>query len=352
MYADRSELAQEWRNFAAQQCHGYSPLYEAFALAVAGAPDVLDLTLEAPLAGRQPNVLLAAVQDLRLRGKGELDAGDPGEAFCRFVRAHRSEVAALLAHRRTNTNECGRSAVLVPALRWAADRIGAPIALLDVGTSAGINLHLDRFLLDYGAGRRTGPSDAAVRIGCTLVGDPPITAEAPPIAARLGLDQAPVDLADPDEARWLLACVWPDTGRLDRTRAAIDVARADPVELVRGDVVDDVAGAAGKLPDDLPLCVMTSWVLAYLPRRRRAAFVDELRALSRQRPVAWISAEGPGVVDGLPPIPEVDEAFAGGIEPSVLAGTIFLDGDRDSHVLGRCHPHGTWLQWTAAGTPS
>lgn len=351
----RAALRSTWLRFGREQCQGYSPLYASISDAVAGDDAVLDLVLTAPPPGRQPNVLLAAAHDLVLRGTphplaaiygGGGGEGDAGAAFCDLVLTHRDEISQLLAVRRTNTNECGRSAVLVPALRWTVARVGEPIVLLDAGTSAGVNLHLDRYLLDYGARGTTGPADAAVRIECDVVGGALIAPRAPDIAARIGLDRAPVDLRSDDELRWLLACVWPDTGRMARTRAALALTRDDPPEIVRGDLVDDLQATANRLPRDLPLCVTTTWVLAYLPRPRHADFVGHLRSLARRRPVAWISAEGPGVVASLPDAPAAERV---GIEPSVLAVSLF-DGDReDVQVLGRCHPHGSWLEWTAPG---
>ena len=348
----RAELAARWRRFGQQECRGYSPLYERVCEAVAGDDDVLDLVLDAPPPGRQPNVLLAAVHDLVLRGLDHplaavYDTGaapaDAGRLFCEVVHHHRREVASLLATRRTNTNECGRSAVLVPALRWFADQVDRPLALLDAGASAGLNLHLDRYLLDYGDAGTTGPSDAPVRIPCELTGPAPIAADAPEVVARVGLDRAPVDLEDAAEVRWLLACVWPDTGRLPRTRAAIDLARRHRVPVVRGDVATALPAAAALLPGDAALAVTTSWVMAYVRREDHGRVVDALAGLSARRPVAWISAEAPGV---LADVAATDDRGHGGVTRSVLAAMLFDEGARTSvHVLGRCHPHGATLEW-------
>jgi hypothetical protein len=360
---ERARIVRWWQEFAVEQCRGYSPLYERICTAVADDDRVLDLVEAAPPFGQQPNVLLAAVHDLVLQGVehpladvyAAAAAGDhhpredeAGALFCDLVHAHEPAVRATLAFRRTNTNECGRSAVLVPGLRWLADHLGEPIALLDVGTSAGLNLHLDRYRLNYTDGRATGPADSPVAVACALIGDgrPPIADEAPAIAGRAGLDRAPVDLTDPAEERWMLACVWPDTGRLDRTRAAIRLAREHPVDVVAGDAVDDLPAAVGRLPGGVPLVVTTSWVLAYLRRTDRRRFVDALAALSTDRPVAWLSAEGPGVVEGLPDPPPRQAGAPTGVEPSLLAAFRFEGGRvSDRTLLARCHPHGSELEW-------
>jgi hypothetical protein len=183
-----------------------------------------------------------------------------------------------------------------------------------------------------------------VRIECTVIaGDPPIAPTLPPVAARVGLDLDPVDLRDDEQARWQLACAWPDTGRLERTRAAHREARLTPITIIEGDAVADVGAAIAVLPDDAMATVTTTWALAYLPRADRPKFVDALAEASRQRPVSWISAEGQGVVGLIPSdsAPTDDR----GVEASVLGLVTFRDGEPDAELLGYVHPHGSSLDW-------
>ena len=352
---ERAKVAQWWTNFGETQCRGYSPLYERICHAVAENAEVIDLVREAPFFGQQPNVLLAAVHDLVLRGidhplaavyAGVSSSDEVGALFCDLALREREEVSALLSFRRTNTNECGRSAVMVPALRWAATHVGEPISFLDAGASAGLNLNLDRYRLDYGPAGATGPAGASVEIACRVVGPAPIEPSAPEIVDRVGLDQSPVDLDDEAEVRWLLACTWPDTGRLERTRSAIALARQTRHPVVRGDLVADIGAAVDRLDALTPLCVTTTWVVAYLRREARAAFVERLAELSADRPVVWIRAEAPGFIDERPE--EADLSLFDGVEPSVLGATVFNGGATDvTAVLGACHPHGSVLHWLA-----
>jgi hypothetical protein len=277
---------------------------------------------------------------------GESDA-DPGPLFVDLCLAQRAEILELLATRHTNTNEVGRSAVLGPALTEVAARLGAPIGLVDVGASAGLNLFCDRYRLDYGAAGATGPADAAVRVECEVLGgEPPIAPMLPEIVERTGLDLDPVDVRDPDATRWLLACVWPDTGRLPRTRRALEEARKDPPRLVAGDAVDGVTELVLGLPVGVTPVVTTTWMLAYLPRARRVAFADALADASRERPVAWINAEGAGVVERFAALsPPID---AQGTEASVLGLLTFRGGELDgTELLGFAHQHGSSIDWRA-----
>jgi hypothetical protein len=256
----RDDLAALWIRFADTSCAGYSPLYDRICRAVAGDAALLELIDEAPTRGHQPNVLLGAVHHLLLGGLDHplaavyagTSPADPGPLFVDLCLAHRGQVLSLLATRHTNTNEVGRSAVIGPALTAVAGRLGAPLGLVDVGCSAGLNLRCDHYRLDYGSAGVTGPPDATVRIECAVTGgEPPIAPRLPPIGARVGIDRQPVDLTDDDAYRWLLACVWPDTGRLPRTRRALDALRNSPPHVVAGDAVDTVSDVVLGLEGDV-----------------------------------------------------------------------------------------------------
>jgi hypothetical protein len=347
-----SELGRIWEWFADTSCKGYSPLYDRICRVVAHDDWVLALVQEAPPPAHQPNVLLGVVHYLLLAGldhplgavyAGESDA-DPGPLFVDVCLTHRAEVLALMETRRTQTNECGRSAVIGPALTWVAHQFGAPLALLDVGASAGLNLACDRYRLDYGEHGATGPLDAPVRISCMVRGGiPPIAPALPEIVARLGLDRSPIDLTDEKDARWMLGCIWPDTGRLERTSAAIREAQLHPPTIRTGDMVDDLRATIDELPAGALVCVTTTWALAYLQRDGREQFAAQLAAAGRERPVVWISGETPGIVSALAdrkPPPDLDD-----IEPSLL-GAIHYDGDTaDATALAWVHPHGAAIDW-------
>jgi len=348
------DLGRLWEWFAHGQFQGYSPLYERIALAVAHDREVLELVREAPPDAHLPPALLGAVHYLLLDGLehplAEVYAGrsddDPAPLFSHLCRTHRDEVAALLAARTVQTNECGRSAVIGPALTWIASEMDGPLALVDVGASAGLNLLCDRYRLDYGQLGTTGPTGSPVEIRCrVLAGAPPIAERLPSLVARVGIDRTPVNLADPDDARWLLACVWPDTGRLERTAAAIRLAQENLPPLVAGDANDALGGVLDVLPAAAVAVVLTTWAFAYLSIEDRQRFVNLLETQSFHRPIAWLSADGLGVV----------EAFAGQAGPdhdpevSSVLGAVMLDrGVRREQLLGYVHQHGASMDWQAS----
>ena len=349
----KERLSQIWRDFGANECGAYSPLYAAICRSVADDPDLLALTAAAPPAGQQPNVLLAAVHYLVLSGLAhplaEIYAGraDPGPApalFRDLCLAHRPTVSRILGTRHTQTNEPGRAALLAVGLAAAADPLGEPVGLLDAGCSAGLNLLIDRYRFDYGPAGRLGPAGSPVQISCALRGAP-APARLPVIAARLGLDRAPVDVTQADDARWLLACVWPDTGRLARTAAAIELARRHPPPVRSGDMVTDLDAALETFDPGLPVVVVTTSACWYLSVPRRQAFLAVLARRARRQRLAWLSVDTAGVVDLGP----VRPAPAGtGPATSVMGLVTFESGPPAGRALAWCHAHGAWLDWLAA----
>jgi hypothetical protein len=341
------ELASLWRWYA-DQFRRDSLIYGRIADAVADDREVLDMLREAPLAAHLPPAPLAAAHYLILEGHdhpladvyaGRSDA-DPGPLFIHLCRTERDRLLALLETRRVQTNDCGRSAIIGPALTWAAAQVPGPYCLVDVGASAGINLLCDRFLLDYGAHGTTGPIDSTVRITCEVTGgDPPIAARLPTFERRVGIDLSPIDLTDPADATWLLACVWPDTGRSERVAASIRLAQQYPPTMVTGRANDVLPPVLEGLPTEATAVVMTTWAFAYFSIEERAQFLDVLRDQSTRRPIVWIFAETREAVV------EIVDCEPGRAE---LLGAVVFDGTTvTEHLLGHVHPHGNWVDWRA-----
>lgn len=346
-------LAALWRWWAGTIDEGYSPLYSAIAASVPHDEELLSLVASAPPAAHQPPALLAAVHYLLLGGLdhplGEVYAGRSDAPVAPLFRdlclSHASDLLAVLEVRRIQTNEVGRSSLIGLALSWATARSGDPVQLVDVGCSAGLNLLCDRYLLDYGDHGTTGPADAEVRVECRVeAGRPPVAPLLPTVAGRIGIDLDPPDLRDPDDARWLLACVWPDTGRLERTALAIRLAAADPPPVRTGDAVALLPDVLDTLGPGL-VVVVNTWSYAYLLPDQRPAYIDALRQAGRRRPLVWVAADGRGVVDLLDtatlPCPN------GRVECDALTAVRF-DGDREQPVLlAMAQSHGQWVDWRA-----
>ncbi|MER5337262.1 DUF2332 domain-containing protein [Micromonospora sp. NPDC002717] len=280
-------IVESYVEFGTREARGVSPTYERLALAASRDEELLALVGTLPPAKRQPNLLFGVV---RLLG-GPVD--DPA-AFHDFTLANWPAIEAELRTRAVQTNEPGRCAVLLPVLA----ALPQPLALLEVGASAGLCLYPDRYAYRYGD-HLIGTGEPV--LDCALTGTAPPD-RLPEVVWRAGLDLNPLRVTDPADVAWLDALIWPEhSHRRARLRAAAAVAATDPPLLARGDLVDDLPALAAQAPRGATLVVFHTSVLYQVPPPRRAAFAEVVRGL----PGHWIANETPGVLphDALPEPP-------------------------------------------------
>ncbi|WP_091109835.1 DUF2332 domain-containing protein [Geodermatophilus dictyosporus] len=314
---ERERLAEGYRAFGAESAPE-SPRYSALAAAVAGDRDVLDFLLGLPPGKRHPTLLLAA---LRFLGGVPADGAELRDRVASDAVRLRDTVLT----RATQTNEPARCAALLPALA----AIDGPLALVEVGASAGLCLYPDRYGYEYD-GRPVGPP-GPVRLRCTTGGAVPVPVTPPEVVARIGVDLQPLDVTDPDDLAWLRALVWPgpvEAERLQRLDAAAAIAAREPPTLLAGDLLDRLPDALALVPDGATPVVLHTAVLPYVEETRRAAFVDRVRSL----PVRWVAQEGAGMVPG------TGEPHPGGWGPHFV---LSLDGVPLAHTA----PHGGRVDW-------
>ncbi len=271
-------IAEIYAKFAAREAHGVSPTYERLSLTVSRDDEVLALLSTLPPIKRQPNLLFGVVRLL----------GGPVEDRARFLDytiANWPAIEAEIRTRVTQTNEAGRCAVLLPVLA----ALPQPLALLEVGASAGLCLYPDRYAYRYGD-QMVGVGEPVLDCAATGIAPP---AGLPEVVWRVGLDLNPLDVTNSADLAWLDALTWPEhTHRRARLRAAATIAAADPPLLVRGDLVDDLPALAAQAPPDATLVVFHTSVLYLVPKPRREAFAKLVRGL----PGHWIANEAPNVL--------------------------------------------------------
>jgi len=308
--------AENYRRFARREAAGRSATYELLALAVADDEAVLGFLAGLPAGKRQANLLFAAARYL-------LDVV-PDVADLRHLVADRHDrLVEVMLDRRTQTNEPARCATILPAL-W---RLPQPLALIEVGASAGLTLLFDRYSYDYDGSRVTGTDPQAPVLSCHLEGPVPLPGGVPEVIWRQGIDLNPLDPASDDDVRWLECLIWPgEEGRAERLREAVAAARRYPVTVRRGDLLDDLAAVVSEAPRDATLVVFHTAVLAYVDADKRAAFAEAVGAMG----VTWLSNEAPGVLGWLPTATESD-------------GFVLVQDGRS--VLAETDPHGRWLRW-------
>ncbi|MCU1358301.1 MAG: hypothetical protein JWM89_3719 [Acidimicrobiales bacterium] len=292
-----------------------SPLYADVLEAVAadvvvGGPSaaILDPVAEAPFGDAILLRFLAALHRAVLAGDAPALAmhypsagGTPHAGLAGALRAtvvaHAVEITAQLGCG-VQTNEVGRSAALVGGYLELA-RLGLPLHLLEVGSSAGLNLNVDRYRYEAG-GRSFGPADSPL-----VFREPWLGSSAPDlglplvIGSRLGCDAAPIDATTPEGRLRLRSFVWPDQAdRLARLDAALLVAERHPPIVVRSDAVAWLATQLAAPVVGACIVVAHSIVLQYLSPGARADFLAILDGAGRRAtsdaPLAWLRLEPGG----------------------------------------------------------
>ena len=323
-------VRERYARFAEKEAPGRSALYAEWAAGVAGDGPVQEVLARIPDNRRQPPLVFAVTRLL-----GAALEGYP--VWRDFVLRNADAVVTECSARSLQTNEPLRLAALLPAL----SEIDGPIALLEIGASAGLCLYPDRYSYRF-----TG-SDGEVRVALDpLDGVSPVVLASrvdgelpelrlPEIVWRAGIDLAPLDARDADDRRWLQGLVWPgETGREQRIAAALDIAASDPPTLVAGDALERLDALVATAPVGATLVITTPGVLVHIPRAARSALVARIREL----PARWVTIDPPGLLDVWEPPIDVEEwpGFA-----------VALDG----RVRAAADPLGAWWEWRAAERP-
>jgi len=321
-----SEYLRDW----CKHTHG-SPLYAHLVEVVAEDPDLLRVINR--IGNRPPpNLLFAAVQYLLMDGadsdlarhypslvEDPLGPEGAGPVFREFVLAHEEEIVHLGNTRYTQTNESRRCVALLPLVMMAPfDRLH----LVDIGTSAGLNLALDRYRYRFDD-LEWGPESPLVLIAESRGADPrlhPIE-----VLSRTGLDLNPLDPGDEEARRWLDALIWPEhEERRARLRLALGIISEIPIEMVPGDALATLPRVLDSLPGDEPAVVMNSFSFAqFSPEGRQEVEAIAARARER-RPVFRVTME----------LFDASDDWA----------RMVTDDGTGGRVVGQAHPHGEWIE--------
>ena len=319
-----TDVVEQYADFARHAAD--SPCFAAWATAVTGDEEVQAWIGELPPIKQQPNLVFAAA---RWHG---VPAPGPYAGLRDALLGDDGTIRATILARATQTNEVGRLATLTPAFARVAE--GGPVALLEVGASAGLCLYPDRWSYAWHTadGVRTagtGPVLAAEVTGPVELPVPP-----PVVAWRGGVDLNPLDVADDDAMAWLTTLVWPEhDDRRARLLDAVAVARREPPALVRGDLLEELPGLVERAAAYAPVVVFHSAVIAYLEPPDRRRFHALMTGLVAEGRCHWVSNEGERV------LPEVTAtAPVGPPRGDFVLGV-------DGRAVAWTHGHGRSMTW-------
>ena len=372
---DWDVTARRFEIFIDREVRASSPLYTALSQYVsedlAAGGYFTEVLAQAPERQRIPNLLFASVHRVlfdhpdealaryypSLGGSREPDE-ELTKVFAEFVAAHRAEIDPLLATGETQTNEVLRGAQLLPAFTWVQVTMRRPLGLIEIGPSAGLLLHADRYDYRYEFADGTiveggeAAADGVPPLRCPIHGAStpekfaPFVTRPLRVSSRVGLDLKPLDPADAEARAWLRALVWPEhTERRERLEAALAHAARRPVKLRKGDALRILADAVDSVADNAIPCVFVSNSLPHWTAEGRAELVELVRELGARRDLVFILKEahriGLGLFSGEP-----DPAVPDGKDVhEVLGAVVYVGGRERLFRLGSAGMHGSWLDW-------
>jgi hypothetical protein len=225
-------------------------------------------------------------------------------------------------------------ATLMPVFAQIARETAGPLALVEVGASAGLCLYPDRYGYDWGAAGRLAPTAGPV-LRCDVDGPMRLPDRLPEVAWRGGSDLNPLDVTDDDAIRWLRTLVWPEQEqRRSLLDAAVTIASSAPPHLVRGDLVDTLDDVVRAAAPHGTVVLFHSAVIAYLDDASRRRFASRMKQLVAAGSARWVSNEGDRV------LPEITRTARG----SGRSSERFVLG-LDGQAVARTDGHGASLTW-------
>lgn len=342
---DIAEIAVRFENFAVYECKDSSQLYEFLSLKIAENEEILTLCLEARQGQPIPNLLFGAVHYLLFKGKSHpLQAYYPSltnsakeitdetfSCFKDFCQLYKNEIIPLLKDKLVQTNEVRRCAYLYPTFSLIYEKTKQPLALIEIGTSAGLQLLWDEYSYTYGMDKTYGNKNSSVRITSEIKGSnlPKLPSESPPVASKVGLDLHVVNLRDAEDYLWLKALMWPEHAeRLTLFEAATKCYQESPVELIEGDGIALLKAVIKTIPRDTTLCVFHTHVANQIPEELKYKLLDKIKEIGSKRDVFHLYNN---------------------MWDRKLHLDYYLDGVEYNETIGETDGHGRWFEWKIKG---
>lgn len=343
---DLDDARKRYRFALAPEDYERLPFYSALLHDLEHDTLALELLASVRVEQRNPMLVLAALQLAALRGHPILGPiydearhgalGDPEVAAQRVLEV--LHVAPELVRdelwRSTQTNEPGRSAVIQAVVADLASGTKT-INVIEVGTSAGINLYFDKFTV------RDHDDGNPLTLVCEDVTPLDRSRSLPDVLTRVGIDPNPLLLASEEDRRWLKACLWPEQRRRhDRFDAIVAATPSWPtLTMLRGRAMERLNNAFELVDASTLTIVVNTWTAFYFTDDERAEYFDEVARRCTNDNVAWLSIESTMVKW---PLVDVDEQAR-----HRAASQIVVTRSGASAVRwGWCHAHGRWLEKT------
>lgn len=333
-------LSQRFIHFAEKECKNSSHLYESLALKISEDSEILEMCQRARAGQPVPNLLFGAVHYLLLRGKEHelkefypslvMDPKNNREAFPvfkDFCLQYKKEIIHLLQTKIVQTNEVRRCAYLYPVFSWIYERTKKPLSLIEIGTSAGIQLFWDQYAYSYNGKEVVGSVDSPVHITSQIIGKikPFYLSTSPPVSTRIGIDLNIVDLTAIEDKWWMKALIWPEhRERFTLFEQAASLLTKDLPQLVEGDAIALLEEIVRQIPLDSSLCIFHTHVANQIPLEARKRLLNIVDQVGKKRDVFHIYNN---------------------IYDPYLHLDYYENGEEGRNTIAETDGHGRWVRW-------
>lgn len=298
------DIARTFVDFSKNECQGSSPLYAALAWGVSTDMDLLELCQYARSGQPIPNLFFGSVHYLLLKGKNHplkeyypsivnqpKDLKDAYPEFKKFCLFHKDEIAYLLKVRLVQTNEVRRCGYLYPVFSTIYRNTNKPLALIEIGTSAGFQLLWDYYAYSYGNDEWYGNSGSELRIAVDVNGDkfPEVAKQSPKIGLRIGFDLNVVDLHNKEEQLWLRSLIWPEhEERVVMFNQAADYVLQNKLTLIEGNGLELLDRYVEDIPLAQTICIYHTHVANQMSIEDKKYLLRKVESIGKTRDVYHI----------------------------------------------------------------
>ncbi|GAB3808300.1 DUF2332 domain-containing protein [Virgibacillus kimchii] len=337
---DPNRLSKHFKVFAENECKGSSKLYEFLSLRIAEDKAILELASYAREGQPIPNMLFGAVHYLLLKGKVHSlkefypsiirkpgNALDSYKYFRDFCKQYTDEIIPILESKLVQTNEVRRCAYLFPVFHYIYNIARKPLALIALGTSAGLQLLWDKYSYSYGTNKTYGNQDSKVHLTSEIRSDklPNLYGDMPLFISRIGIDLHTIDLTKEEERLWLNALIWPEHAeRRELFNKAAECLKENPVTLVEGDGVELLSELTNAIPKDRAICVFHTHVANQMSTHVKENLLEQVESIGSTRDIFHI----------------YNNVF-----DKNLRLDYYIDGNAFAKIVGETDGHGRWFTW-------
>ncbi|MCP3030919.1 DUF2332 domain-containing protein [Halobacillus sp. A1] len=316
-----------------------SSLYGHLSNHIAHDKELLELCSYARKGQPAPNLLFGSVQFL-LKGSGHplsnyysnltenpLPPSDAFNHFKDFCQLHQKEIKVLLQNRLVQTNEVRRCAFLYPCFNYVYDTIRKPLALIEIGTSAGLQLLWDKYSYTYDEDSTYGSHETNVHITSKIKSSkkPKISQNPSPVSDRFGLDLHINSVEKVEDLQWLEALIWPEhRERRQLFQQAAAAVQATHLHLIEGDGVDLLPQTAEGISKDSIVCVFHTHVANQMNDATKQKLLNSIDHIGKERDVAHLYNN---------------------IEDQKLHLDTIIHGEKNRKIVGDTDGHGRWFTW-------